>query len=298
MKFHTIGNNDHSRIVPLFTDESNIIDCNCKKSYMLIIIISGSLIATKGKQKSFIESPALLCLNNNDNITVEQSNNLKTKTIYFQPSVINSKFGFDYPEQSDIESFSETESQDLIWLSTFVDESLSDGRYIKLGPSMILQVVRLFELLSNELDTQPDGFWPCRSRSFFLEILFSIHSNQKRYSIYKSSISDISSPLDSILLFIHSHYMEKITLSDLVNRFSINRTKLNNLFVTGTGFTAIKYLINLRVKLACLILRDTQRPIKEVAYQAGFNDLVHFGRTFKNQLNMTPLDYRDKNCWL
>jgi AraC family L-rhamnose operon regulatory protein RhaS len=78
----------------------------------------------------------------------------------------------------------------------------------------------------------------------------------------------------------------------LCERFAINRTSLNELFRKQTGQPIIQYLIALRIRFACVLLRDTTLPIKEVVARTGFSDVINFNRTFKKRTARTPVAYR------
>ncbi len=299
MDFTTNGKEIHKgRIVPLFIDDENIIFENHKSTFRLLVVESGSVLLELNNNMVFVESPAIFCINNRDILTIKKEASLDIKTIYFKPEIINSRFGENFLTEEEISELSFTESQDHRWLNPFYFDNEEISRYVKLGPSSLKKLLTSCESLSRELSTQPDGFWPCRSRSIFLEILFSIHNMQRTYDSFKNTISGDTGFLENIMLFLHTNYMEDISLTMLVEKFSINRTKINDMFINTTGKSVIKYLIDLRIKLACLILRDTLRPIKEVAYQTGFKDTTHFGRTFKKVIELNPTQYREEYNWM
>lgn len=128
--------------------------------------------------------------------------------------------------------------------------------------------------------------------------MFSINNYQTKYKSFKSEIETDSDKFECIILYLHNNYMQDISIDFLVKKFSINRTYINDLFIQNTGKSIIKYLIELRIKLACLVLRDTLRPRNEVAYQSGFNDVTNFGRAFKKAIKLTPSQYREKYNWM
>ena len=43
------------------------------------------------------------------------------------------------------------------------------------------------------------------------------------------------------------------------------------------------------------MLNETELPINTVAYNSGFNDPGYFGRVFKKEFGMTPIEWREKN---
>lgn len=65
--------------------------------------------------------------------------------------------------------------------------------------------------------------------------------------------------------------------------------KINEL----TGFTPCK-LVNLyRTEVAQQLLKDNSLNISEVAYRIGFNDPRYFSRCFKNEIGLSPKEYRE-----
>ena len=299
MEYSTIGQKIHSgRIVELFIEKSPSIPEHCSNRLRLIIIEKGSVIISGPGGRSFIEAPALFCINNKETISIGENDNLVLRTIYFSPVIINSKFGDTVLNKREYGQLTHTETQDLRWLNPFVQKEDLKKRYIKLGVSSARTILKLSDLMENELKEQPDPFWPCRSRSFFLEILYSIYHLKNRYDIFKSEIDVKEGFFEKILVYLHSNYMEDITLHSLTQKFNLNRTKINKMFTNVTGQAVITYLINFRIKLACFILRDTKRPVKEIAYQTGFNDLSNFGRMFKKVTNYSPSQYREEYNWM
>jgi AraC-like DNA-binding protein len=58
------------------------------------------------------------------------------------------------------------------------------------------------------------------------------------------------------------------------------------------GTTFREFVASRRLALACRLLAGSDRPVLEVALQAGFANLSNFNRRFLRQLGMTPTVYR------
>ena len=57
--------------------------------------------------------------------------------------------------------------------------------------------------------------------------------------------------------------------------------------------TPIRYLTRLRIDLACsLLMSDSDRPITEIAFDVGFNNLSNFNRQFLSLKGMPPSQFR------
>jgi AraC family L-rhamnose operon regulatory protein RhaS len=149
------------------------------------------------------------------------------------------------------------------------------------------------------LAAKGDANWPCRSRSYFLELLILVeraHANPELADA--PSLAESESGVDSVVLYLHAHYHRKITLAELTRTFHTNRTTLARRFHQATGSTVVAYLTRLRMNVAASILRDTELGIGEVMRRVGFRDGTHFGRTFRRYAGCTPSEYRRRYCWM
>lgn len=104
--------------------------------------------------------------------------------------------------------------------------------------------------------------------------------------------------IERIVLYLQMNYQKRITIDTLTREFHINRTTLTQRFSKVTGVSVMAYLINLRVRLAALMLRDTSLPVTEIMTRVGFNDMTYFGRVFRKHTGLTPSNYREKYCWM
>ncbi len=70
------------------------------------------------------------------------------------------------------------------------------------------------------------------------------------------------------------------------------RTLVRRLQAERTTFLQVKD--QLRQDIALLLLRESQRPVEDIAAQIGFDSLTAFHRAFKSWTGSTPLVYRRK----
>ena len=86
--------------------------------------------------------------------------------------------------------------------------------------------------------------------------------------------------------------MENITLAGLAELVNMSETGLSRLFRNVTGMSCIDYVIEYRLTKAMGFLRSTDKPIIEIAYETGFNNISYFNRTFKKHCGQTPSEFR------
>jgi len=62
-----------------------------------------------------------------------------------------------------------------------------------------------------------------------------------------------------------------------------------------TGFSPLHYLINIRIAEALKLLKNTGKPVTDIALETGFYSSQHFATTFKKLTGYTPRQFRINN---
>jgi len=55
----------------------------------------------------------------------------------------------------------------------------------------------------------------------------------------------------------------------------------------------VAYVNELRIREVCRALLETDQPVTEIAYAAGFSNLSHFHQQFRQLVGRAPREYRD-----
>ena len=63
-------------------------------------------------------------------------------------------------------------------------------------------------------------------------------------------------------------------------------------FKDAFGVPPHRYLLTRRIERATALLRDTDLPIIDIAFQTGWKSLGTFGRTFRDVTNESPSEFR------
>lgn len=110
----------------------------------------------------------------------------------------------------------------------------------------------------------------------------------------KLNSGNCSVPVRRIMEYVEDHYREKISLEQIAEEIHMNRTYISVMFKKETGGKFSDYLQKTRLDHARKLLEQTKMSIQEIAEQTGFFDAAHLGRVFKENYQMTPLEYRRK----
>lgn len=94
--------------------------------------------------------------------------------------------------------------------------------------------------------------------------------------------------------YILNHYDEPISLSLIADVLSVSPSYLSNLFHESVGQSYIKYLTDVRMKQASLLLlNDKSMTLEEITKKVGYISVKHFSYVFKKHFNMTTSEYKN-----
>lgn len=92
--------------------------------------------------------------------------------------------------------------------------------------------------------------------------------------------------------FIIDNFREDISLSAIASNAYVSPYHFSRIFKQFTNASPYNYLLEVRLKHAMLLLRNTSLYITEICYESGFNRLEHFIATFTRRFGVSPLKYR------
>ena len=93
---------------------------------------------------------------------------------------------------------------------------------------------------------------------------------------------------------MHSRPEGRWTVDGLAKRLAVSRSALAEKFSQLLGEPPHRYLARLRFDIASERLRTTDDKIASIAVSAGYKSLAAFSKAFKQQLGMSPGEYRKR----
>ncbi len=88
---------------------------------------------------------------------------------------------------------------------------------------------------------------------------------------------------------------EDLTREAVAKHVFLNPDYLDRLFKKETGYSVTEFIVSKRMRLAQDLLAKTNLPVGSIASQAGYTNLAHFSRRFKQVVGMNPKDYRSSH---
>lgn len=295
MSFYTTGVNffeGYIHNLSVSYDVNVLKDSEMKELYKIIHIKSGTSHISINGTKFVLTGAYILYINEQDNITFYSYPENAVSIILFKPSIINGKLSF---ESCNAGGFSElTDMQDSGVVAGFRHNVKISSKAVMLSQMDSLSVLDKINNIYKLTVLQNTDSWPCRSRAYLMELLFSLEriiDNDDHLS--SALVPDTCSKLSAdTICYLQTHYNEKLTLEKLAQIFCTNRTTLLTDFKKSTGISINHYLTQLRIKIASMLLRDTQLSVSEICERTGFKDIGYFSKSFKKEISCTPSEYR------
>ena len=148
----------------------------------------------------------------------------------------------------------------------------------------------LFTRLLNCYNSSPvNAYTECMS------ILYSIYSllqqETRRIYIGKSKEENIAEAKRQI---DESFGNSELSISMLAEQIGVSEVYLRKLFNAQYGMSPSRYLISVRLRNAQKLMKYPFLTLEECATQSGFSSLQYFCRVFKNEIGVSPGQYRKK----
>lgn len=94
------------------------------------------------------------------------------------------------------------------------------------------------------------------------------------------------------ILYINEHFKENPRLSDISKMLFLDDNYFCTLFRKCMGVSYKSYLRNLKLNYAARLIKDTQKPIKDIHTRCGYSSKSPFYKEFKEFFGVSPAEMR------
>lgn len=96
------------------------------------------------------------------------------------------------------------------------------------------------------------------------------------------------------LEYIRNNYTYDLKVQDIADYVGIDRTYLYKIFMREAEVSPKQYLLQFRIRAAGKLLQSQKYTVTETAYSCGFRDAAAFCTCFRQQIGMTPKQYKER----
>lgn len=93
--------------------------------------------------------------------------------------------------------------------------------------------------------------------------------------------------------WLTAKFADRVSMAAMASEAAMSERSLARRFLGATGLSPNRYLQELRLERARVLLAAGERNVGEIAYLSGFSDGAHFRRSFRTRFGTSPADFRD-----
>ncbi len=99
------------------------------------------------------------------------------------------------------------------------------------------------------------------------------------------------------IALVHENFRRpEMTVEVLAGLLGVHRTTLNRKFHASMSLFPGEYLSQVRLQHALSLLRETDLPVKEIAYECGIAGAGYFSRLVRRETGRNPVEYRARSA--
>lgn len=124
-------------------------------------------------------------------------------------------------------------------------------------------------------------------------LLYSLCAEFDRCAVYGEKEAGDDMLLHKIFSFVETAFTGNCSLGALSRALGYDYAYLSRFFKQTVGVSFNTYVTHYRLSCVCELLKNTDMPIVQCAYESGFHSLRSFNRNFRQFLQKTPHQYRE-----
>lgn len=99
--------------------------------------------------------------------------------------------------------------------------------------------------------------------------------------------------IGNVMAYIVDNFRKKILLKEVASIANMTTHSFCKYFKRITRKTFIEIVNDYRVDFALKQLIQTDKPVSQICFDSGFNEISNFHKTFKQRMKLSPLSYRN-----
>lgn len=206
----------------------------------------------------------------------------------FRPEFIFLNAGFS----ENINNFSSL--FDFSYIEPFLVAECNVRPHLNLSGDRQMQIEALLEEIYTEYTTRPEGYL-LALRADLLKLLVQLGRCFRQDSEDNNTTQIYNhhrEAMEKAIRYVNEHYADPLSIESVARIAMLSLSYFSYLFKAITGKTVVEYINDLRIRKALQLLQETNDLVVDICFNTGFKNVSHFNRTFKNQVGISPTQYR------
>ncbi len=208
---------------------------------------------------------------------------------------------FTQSDEANLTKFLMTEKidkvKDMIKELTQANMGISEMAVMRLNTQLLTIIFKVMRLKGISYDSEDRG-----DLSIIQDIL--THAPSEVYDILNNILDAFSKQvkhsnridINKVIEYLQENFTRDLSVEIVAELFGTSAKYLSRKFKDTVGVYFSKYLLQLRLEHAKMLLVSTKKSIDEVLVESGFNNRSTFIRAFKNYTGNTPGKWRELNA--
>jgi len=112
----------------------------------------------------------------------------------------------------------------------------------------------------------------------------------------KDKHGNMAETMDKIVQYINEHFSDTdLSLNTIARQVYLSPNYISTLFKKYLDVNISNYIIDIRMKKAAKLLRESDYKAYEIANMVGYTNSQYFSILFKRSIGISPTDYRSQN---
>lgn len=180
----------------------------------------------------------------------------------------------------------------FFYVEPFLRSTLQFNSHLTLEPQQRIEIMHKINHIMKEYSEKQIGY-RILVKTGLIELLINF-SRYYELQLHRpmTSLGSESQIIERVCDYIERHYALPLSLLQLSQMCGMSMSSFTAKFKLYTGKTFIEFRNESRIRIARMLLADTDEKIVEIAQQVGFDDLSSFNKLFKKVIGASPGTYR------
>lgn len=245
----------------------------------LVIVLNGTAMHRVDNEEYLIKKGDVFVINGRTSHSYHDTDTLRICNIMYQAEQLH-KDGRDLPRSAGYQA--------LFVIEPFLAREYHFKSRLHLSYSDHETVREMVDGMIREYHDRLEGYQALVYARFLELVVFLSRHYARLEPADQGSLIHIAKAVS----FMENHFRRQVSLPEIAAEAHLSPRHFSRLFRRQYAMSPMHYLLTLRIRHACDLLRQSNLGISEVAWQSGFEDSNYFSRQFRQITGVAPRDYR------
>ncbi|UZR98153.1 helix-turn-helix domain-containing protein [Chondrinema litorale] len=217
------------------------------------------------------------------NLTIDNQIETESFCVFFSPEFVSKIVSSNFSNHEQLLDFPQLESGGMQFVERLYNHNSHITNQLLYGKNYLLQ---------SESTLQKEQFFHQLLNALVLHNKEALRESDKLVLKKKSTRIEIYERLHLAKEFIDSNFADDLSLQQISIVALLSENHFLRCFSQVFGTSPFKYISHLRISEACKQLKETDKPINEIAMSVGYSSISNFSFYFKTIVGVSPSKYK------